>query len=93
MSDTPNPSSSHTPPPTVFDIRLNTLALLASFRWLAAGWRDLRRAPGIGLFYGGCFTLMGWLLLKVSSIHLPGRSRSAPVSCSSDPSCVLASTT
>lgn len=65
MSDTPNPSSSHTPPPTVFDIRLNALALLASFRWLAAGWRDLRRAPGIGLFYGGCFTLMGWLLLKV----------------------------
>jgi uncharacterized membrane protein len=34
-------------------------------RWLALGWRDFRRAPGIGLFYGSCFTVMGWALLAV----------------------------
>jgi uncharacterized membrane protein len=30
----------------------------APFRWLAAGWRDLRAHPGIGLFYGLCFWAM-----------------------------------
>lgn len=34
-------------------------------RWLQLGWRDFRRAPGIGLFYGACFMLMGWALVKV----------------------------
>jgi uncharacterized membrane protein len=33
-------------------------------RWLALGWQDFRRAPGLGLFYGLCFVLMGWSLLK-----------------------------
>ncbi|WP_293470234.1 DUF2189 domain-containing protein [Polaromonas sp.] len=28
------------------------------FRWLAAGWRDVRAHPGIGLFYGLCFWAM-----------------------------------
>lgn len=40
------------------------------WRWLAAGWRDFRRAPGIGLFYGVCFMLMGYGLLKVYE-HAP----------------------
>jgi uncharacterized membrane protein len=44
---------------------LRPLALGDPFRWLAAGWRDFVRAPGIGLFYGGCFMGMGWALLKV----------------------------
>lgn len=70
MSEAPEPIASaptagETPRPTVFDIRLNPLGFSDPFRWLAAGWRDFRRAPGIGLFYGGCFTAMGWLLLKV----------------------------
>lgn len=51
--------------PTPFDIRLNTLGFADPLRWLAAGWRDFRRAPGIGLFYGGCFVVMGWALLKM----------------------------
>lgn len=34
-------------------------------RWLAAGWRDFLRCPGIGLFYGACFMVMGWAILKV----------------------------
>ena len=29
------------------------------------GWRDFTRAPGIGLFYGACFMVMGWALLEV----------------------------
>ena len=34
----------------------------APLRWLAWGWRDFGRCPGIGLFYGACFMAMGWLL-------------------------------
>lgn len=44
-------------------IRLRTLAFSAPFRWLAKGWRDFIRCPGIGLFYGLCFVLMGWALV------------------------------
>jgi len=40
------------------------------FRWLQLGWRDFLRAPGIGLFYGACFMLMGYGLLKVYE-HAP----------------------
>lgn len=52
-------------PSSVFAIELAPLSFADPWRWLAAGWRDFRRVPGIGLFYGGCFALMGWLLLKV----------------------------
>ena len=51
-------------PASPFSIALTPLGLAAPLRWLAAGWRDFRRAPGIGLFYGTCFAAMGWLLLK-----------------------------
>jgi uncharacterized membrane protein len=51
-------------------IDLRTLPLGAPLQWLAAGWRDFVRAPGIGLFYGGCFMVMGWALLKVYE-HAP----------------------
>lgn len=34
-------------------------------RWLALGWRDVRAAPGIAVFFGGCYwamaALIGWL--------------------------------
>lgn len=46
-------------------IRLNTLGFADPLRWLALGWRDLRRAPAIGVFYGWCFVVMGWALQKV----------------------------
>lgn len=65
MTEGSEPDAAAPSPPTVFDIRINDLAWSDPFRWLAAGWRDLRAAPGIGLFYGGCFAAMGWLLLKV----------------------------
>jgi uncharacterized membrane protein len=46
-------------------ILLKALRPSDPLNWLALGWRDFRRAPGIGLFYGACFVLMGWALLKV----------------------------
>ncbi len=59
------PTADAAPSPTDFDIPLRTLKPSDVGRWLALGWRDFMRAPWIGLFYGGCFVLMGWALLKV----------------------------
>ena len=65
-ADDPDAATAATAAPSsVFAIELAPLSFADPWRWLAAGWRDFRRAPGIGLFYGGCFALMGWLLLKV----------------------------
>ena len=49
--------------PSGFDIPLLTPGLAAPLRWLRLGWHDFVLAPGTGLFYGTCFTAMGWLLL------------------------------
>ena len=57
--------TAHTPGADGAAPRLNTLGYADPMRWLAAGWRDFLRAPGIGLFYGACFVVMGWALLKV----------------------------
>jgi uncharacterized membrane protein len=46
-------------------ITLRDLGWLAPFSWLKLGWRDFVRSPVIGLFYGTCFMVMGWALLKV----------------------------
>lgn len=51
-------------------IVLNTLRWRDPFTWVALGWRDFRRCPGIGLFYGGCFTAMGWALMLLFE-HAP----------------------
>ncbi len=51
-------------------ITLRPLSFADPLRWLARGWRDFLRAPGIGLFYGGCFMTMGWALLRVFE-HAP----------------------
>jgi uncharacterized membrane protein len=50
---------------SVFDIKLRPLRFTQPLGWIAAGWRDFLRAPGIGIFYGLCFMAMGWGLLKV----------------------------
>lgn len=50
---------------SVFDLPLRPLRAGDPLRWLALGWRDFRRAPGIGAFYGACFAGMGWLLLTM----------------------------
>ncbi|HMW22042.1 MAG TPA: DUF2189 domain-containing protein [Burkholderiaceae bacterium] len=46
-------------------IVLRPLTLADPLRWLSAGWRDFTHHPAIGGFYGLCFMVMGWLLLKV----------------------------
>ena len=46
-------------------IVLNRLSFADPLRWLAKGWHDFIRCPGIGAFYGGCFMVMGWALMKV----------------------------
>lgn len=33
--------------------------------WLTAGWQDLMANPQIGFFYGGAFTLAGWIIALV----------------------------
>jgi len=55
------------PPPAAQNppILLNPLRAADPLRWLRLGWRDFIRCPGIGLFYGGCFVVMGWALLEV----------------------------
>ena len=69
LSETPTdgaPGAATTAPsPTALDLPLNRLQPGDPLRWLQLGWRDFRRAPGIGLFYGACFAGMGWLLLTV----------------------------
>ncbi len=50
-------------PAAAAPVVLRTLGWGAPLRWLAAGWHDFRRCPGIGLFYGFCFVVMGWALV------------------------------
>lgn len=51
-------------------IVLRPLGFADPLRWLALGWADFRRAPAIGLFYGGCFMVMGWALMRAYE-HAP----------------------
>ena len=55
---------------SAFQLPLRPLGFADPLRWLAAGWRDFRRCPGLGLFYGACFMAMGWLLMVVFQ-HAP----------------------
>ena len=50
------------PPPVGPQALMCALGPAAPFHWLAAGWRDLKAHPGIGLFYGVCFWLMALTL-------------------------------
>jgi uncharacterized membrane protein len=40
--------------------RIRKIELDRPWSWLAAGWRDLTHAPGVGLIYGLLFALVGW---------------------------------
>ena len=44
---------------------LRPVAATDPLRWLALGWNDFRRCPGLGAFYGACFVAMGWAIVKV----------------------------
>ncbi|NCT85202.1 MAG: DUF2189 domain-containing protein [Comamonadaceae bacterium] len=70
VSDAPEPPPPHytpyVPEPAVeLGPALQRLPWSAPLRWLKLGWADLRRAPGIGLFFGACFALMGLAVLAV----------------------------
>lgn len=52
-------------PTARLQVRLRRLTWREPFRWLSLGWRDFLRAPLMGLFFGSCFMVMGWALLKV----------------------------
>lgn len=67
------PNDSNEPPrrpPGAFDIQLRPLGFGDPLHWLRAGWHDFVRAPFIGLFYGGCFVVMGWALMTMYE-HAP----------------------
>ena len=51
--------------PSLLSTPLARLSMGAPLRWLLRGWQDYRRCPGIGVFYGTCFFIMGHLLLAV----------------------------
>lgn len=55
---------------SAFDPPLHPLRWSDPARWLALGLRDLARVPGIGLFHGLTFMVMGWARLKVCE-HAP----------------------
>ncbi len=70
VSDAPEPPSPrytpYVPEPAVeLGPPLRRLPLSAPLHWLKLGWADLRRAPGIATFFGGCFALMGLTVLMV----------------------------
>jgi uncharacterized membrane protein len=64
------PGDGQPPRPSALDIRLRQLRWGDPLRWLALGWQDYRRCPGIGLFYGVVFVVMGWAIAKVFE-HAP----------------------
>ena len=58
------------PPAPAFLTALRPLHWGDPLRWLALGWHDFTRCPGLGLFYGASFMAMGWTLLLVFQ-HAP----------------------
>lgn len=46
-------------------LQVQTLGWGDPWRWLALGWRDVARAPGVALFYGLCFWAMALLIAWV----------------------------
>ena len=69
--DAPAPADQPAEPPApAFLTALRPLRWGDPLRWLALGWRDFSRCPGLGLFYGACFMAMGWTLLLVFQ-HAP----------------------
>ncbi len=66
MDDT----SAERPSPSILDLPLRPLRADDPLRWLRLGWADFVRAPAIGVFYGACFAVMGWILMWTYS-HAP----------------------
>ncbi|TQM10459.1 putative membrane protein [Pseudoxanthomonas sp. 3HH-4] len=62
------------PVPRAFVVPCATLEAGAPWRWLRAGWRDLRRAPGLSLLFGGVIVLVSagisWLAFVLGRFAL-----------------------
>ena len=52
--------------PAVATPKIRPVGLEDPWSWLAAGWRDLWRRPGIGLGYGASVTLFSILLFELA---------------------------
>lgn len=63
--ESPDAPPTAQPSPSLLSAPLTRLTMGAPLRWLWQGWCDFRRCPGIGLFYGVCFFIMGHALLAV----------------------------
>jgi uncharacterized membrane protein len=60
-----SPASESTGDNTAGTPQVLALRMADPWRWLARGWHDLRRAPGVALFYGLCFWAMALLVAWV----------------------------
>ena len=72
MPDSSNPSASDVKPEVKAEIQaesgnlqIRELRWAEPWQWLALGLRDVRKAPGIALFYGLCFWAMARLMAWV----------------------------
>ncbi|MFO0107472.1 MAG: DUF2189 domain-containing protein [Burkholderiales bacterium] len=65
-ADLPTMASPYVPPaPEGPQLLIRPLGFADPFRWLARGWQDLLKHPGIALFYGLCFWGMAQVLTLV----------------------------
>lgn len=64
-TESPEPSFSAEPLPAVRSVGMG-----APWRWLARGWADLWRQPGVSLAYG-CFVAFAGGLILITTAHLP----------------------
>lgn len=74
-AETPRPPEpvDPSPPESVLSLRLADLGPGDPLRWLSRGWSDFRRTPGLGLFYGLCFFLMGhalWWVFRTAPAYV-----------------------
>ncbi len=60
--DSPERAATSAPAKSAALPRIRTITMDDPWNWLAAGWRDLQRAPAISLTYGAFFFAAGWLL-------------------------------
>jgi uncharacterized membrane protein len=65
-ADLPTMAKPYAPPaPEGPQVLIRKLGFFDPFRWLARGWQDLIRHPGLALFYGLCFGFMAHVLALV----------------------------
>jgi uncharacterized membrane protein len=66
MSEQPSPAADDAGASLPFLAPCRTVSAGAPFRWLAAGWRDMRAAPGQSLGWGALVVAMSWLVSLVA---------------------------